>query len=75
MPEERRSCLMLMPTIWGCYPQSKIRLGGCLRLTMHGSLVPSRVAQFQYCAPSPDLQADVAGYKMELLYKYSKAGS
>ena len=75
MAEERRTCLMLMPTIWGCCPQSEIRHGGCLRYTIHGSLVPSRVAQFQYCAPSPDLLADVAGYNMELLDKCSKAGS
>jgi len=39
------------------------------------SLGPSRVAQFQYNEPNPDLQADVAGYARELLAKCSKAGS
>ena len=39
------------------------------------SLGPSRVAQFQYNEPNPDLQADVAGYTRELLDKCSKAGS
>ena len=39
------------------------------------SLGPSRVAQFQYDEPKPDLQADVAGYIRELLDKCSKAGS
>jgi hypothetical protein len=39
------------------------------------SLGPSRVAQFQYNDPNPDLQADVAGYTRELLDKCSKAGS
>jgi hypothetical protein len=38
------------------------------------SLGPSRVAQFQYNEPNPDLQADVAGYIRELLEKCSKAG-
>jgi hypothetical protein len=37
------------------------------------SLGPSRVAQFQYNEPNPDLQADVAGYIRELLDKCSKA--
>ncbi len=35
------------------------------------SLGPSRVAQFQYIEPNPDLQADVAGYIRELLEKCS----
>jgi len=35
------------------------------------SLGPSRVAQFQYNEPNPDLQADVAGYIRELLEKCS----
>ena len=39
------------------------------------SLGPSRVAQFQYNEPNPDLQADVAGYIRELLDKCSKPGS
>ena len=39
------------------------------------SLGPSRVAQFQYNEPNPDLQADVAGYIRELLDKCSKARS
>jgi len=39
------------------------------------SLGPSRVTQFQYNEPNPDLQADVAGYIRELLDKCSKAGS
>jgi hypothetical protein len=38
------------------------------------SLGPSRVTQFQYNEPNPDLQADVAGYTRELLDKCSKAG-
>jgi len=75
MVEERRCCLMLMPTNWSCCMQSKIRHGGCVRWTMHGSLVPSHVAQFQYCEPSPGLQTDTAGYKRELSGKCSKAGS
>lgn len=36
------------------------------------SLGPSRVAQFQYNEPNPDLQADVAGYARELLDRCSK---
>jgi hypothetical protein len=36
---------------------------------------PSRVAQFQYNEPNPDLQADVAGYIRELLDKCTKVGS
>jgi hypothetical protein len=39
------------------------------------SIGPSRVAQFQYNEPNPDLQADVAGYIRELLDKCSIAGS
>jgi len=39
------------------------------------SLGPSRVAQFQYNEPNPDLQADVAGYIRELLDKCTKVGS
>jgi len=39
------------------------------------SLGPSRVTQFQYNEPNPDLQADVAGYIRELLDKCPKAGS
>ena len=39
------------------------------------SLGPSRVAQFQYNEPNPDLQADVAGYIRELLDKCSKVKS
>jgi len=39
------------------------------------ALGPSRVAQFQYNEPNPDLQADVAGYIRELLDKCPKAGS
>ncbi len=39
------------------------------------SLGPSRVAQFQYYEPNPDLQADVAGYIRELLDRCSKVGS
>jgi hypothetical protein len=35
------------------------------------SVGPSRVAQFQYNEPNPDLQADVAGYIRELLEKCS----
>ncbi|MGD9214410.1 MAG: nucleotidyl transferase AbiEii/AbiGii toxin family protein [Desulfobacteraceae bacterium] len=35
------------------------------------SVGPSRVAQFQYNEPNPDLQADVAGYIRELLDKCS----
>jgi hypothetical protein len=38
------------------------------------SLGPSRVAQFLYNEPNPDLQADVAGYTRELLDQCSKAG-
>ncbi len=39
------------------------------------SIGPSRVAQFQYNEPNPDLQADVAGYIRELLDKCTKVGS
>ena len=39
------------------------------------SIGPSRVAQFQYNEPNPELQADVAGYIRELLDKCSKVGS
>lgn len=35
------------------------------------SVGPSRVAQFQYNEPNPDLQADVAGYTRELLERCS----
>ena len=39
------------------------------------NLGPSRVAQFQFNEPNPDLQADVAGYIRELLGKCSEVGS
>ena len=39
------------------------------------SLGPSHFVLFQYNEPNPDLQADVAGYTMELLDKCSKVGS
>jgi Nucleotidyl transferase AbiEii toxin, Type IV TA system len=39
------------------------------------SIGPSRVAQFQYNEPNPDLQADVAGYIRELLDRCTKVGS
>jgi hypothetical protein len=39
------------------------------------SIGPSRVAQFQYNEPNPNLQADVAGYIRELLDKCTKVGS
>jgi predicted nucleotidyltransferase len=63
-------CKCLSPLLKEAETKSALEILSC-DFVDPDSVGPSRVAQFQYNEPNPDLQADVAGYIRELLEKCS----